>query len=369
MKKIIFWLDLAVCSIWTLAICGSRMLFGSYVAAALLFIVVSMRLTFSFLITRNEKRALLPLVITLAGWTYLISIGCDYGVYEMMHYPFYIFNMDFNRAVGLLLGLFTWSWLFLLPMVAYIMQFCRKRLERTECTWKDICGDILLSDHKARTYSAIMIVAVASLFAGLGMSMRTCLFMCVVAPTLTYWLLCRHYGAIYRKAWVIAIGMLVFFGAGQTAGAVRIALLMASFASVVYVCTSLYKATKSYVITVCAILFIGVMLPSISIGYNQYTCLNYARKGFYPAVPYNGVFYITDSTGELYGLRDRYKIILNPVYERIESSHRGSGFWCAVFETSKDGYTRVYDATNNCFMDDCTIDNLFQDTFENHNNK
>lgn len=349
MKRTIFWIDLMVCSIWALAISGSRLLLGSYLVAALLLVVVAMRLTFSFLLTRNEKRAWLPLLITLTGWTFLANIDQDYGIQEMMHYPFYIFNVEFDNVIGSLIGLFAWLWLFFLPIVAYVVLLFRKRLVRTGATWRDVCGGILCNDSKARTYIAIMVIAVAALFTGLGMGMRISLLMCIVSPVLTYWLLCRHYHVECRRTWAIVLGMLVFFAAGQTAGLIRIALLIVSFASIVYVSVLLYKATRSRALAICATLYLGILLPSLSVGYNQYVCLNYARKGFYPALPYNGVFYITDETGEQYGLRDRYKIILEPRYDDIESARIDGKYIPYMFDVLQNGHIRHYDTITESF--------------------
>jgi len=354
MKNKILWLDLAVCSVWTLAVCGSC----KPMVVALF--VVAMRLTFSFAMARHEQRAWLPLALTFVGLAFLFYLGCDGGLQAMAVYPFYIFNLDLSVMACRVIRLLTFTWILLLPMVAYIVCLCRRRLTRTDLRWRDLLGGILWRDRRACSYSAMMLIAIAALFCGLAMDARLCLLMCLAAPSLTYLLLCRHYGAACRKVWVIVIGMFVFYRAELTAGAVRMVLLLVSFAAVVYVCTLLFKATKSHALAVCAMLYIGALLPSLCVGYNQYACLNYARPGYYPCPPYHGVFHICDASGRLVGLRDRYKILLEPEYESIKSSYGGTDFKGAMFDVRQNGRTMVYDAAENLFIEEGTIDGTLQ---------
>ena len=90
-------------------------------------------------------------------------------------------------------------------------------------------------------------------------------------------------------------------------------MLLASFGLVTFVGTRLYKNTQNLLLTISSVLYLGVLLPSFAIGYNQYACINYARSGFYYLNPFKGILYITDSKGELYGLRDRYGLLIEQI--------------------------------------------------------
>ena len=97
-------------------------------------------------------------------------------------------------------------------------------------------------------------------------------------------------------------------------------MLLVSFGLVVYVGTRLYHNTKDNLLANTMVLYLGILFPSFSIGYNQYACINYARSGFYYMEPFHGILYLTDSMREFYGLRDRYGLLVEPVYERIRES-------------------------------------------------
>ena len=100
-----------------------------------------------------------------------------------------------------------------------------------------------------------------------------------------------------------------------------------------------------------SVLYLSILLPSYSIGYNQYVCLNYARKGFYHLASYPGILYVTDSTEKLYGLRDRYGLLVKPEYEKICESNEDNEIRSHVYIFQKDGYKRYYNAYNNTFKE------------------
>ena len=127
-------------------------------------------------------------------------------------------------------------------------------------------------------------------------------------------------------------------------------MLLVSLGLVVFVITRFYKNTQSNLLANAFGLYLGILLPSFAIGYNQYSCINYARDGFYYLSPYKGILYITDSTRELYGLRDRYGLLVKPEYERIRESDRFPNGWPYCYELQKDGYSRYYDIVNNRFI-------------------
>ena len=86
--------------------------------------------------------------------------------------------------------------------------------------------------------------------------------------------------------------------------------------------------------------------------------------------PFKGILFITDSTGKLYGLRDRYSVLIEPKYEHIGSGTNIPYKWSYVFPLQKDGYTRFYDVLNNEFVNEPSIKEELQhsvrEIIENH---
>ena len=240
-------------------------------------------------------------------------------------------------------------WLFVLPYVYYLYLLFRKQLVRTDLTWKELLGGILWHGRLERTCSAILMIMLVAFQTGLSMNARLCQIMCMTAAPLTYWLLCHYNKVKADKVWVLVVGMAFFWYAQIVAGVWRVSMLLVSFGLVIYVGTRLYHHIKDNLLGKTMVLYMGILLPSLSIGYNQYACINYARSGFYYMEPFHGILYLTDSTRELYGLRDRYGLLVEPVYERIRESDRFPNGWPYIYELQKDGYCRYYEVVNNAF--------------------
>ena len=180
------------------------------------------------------------------------------------------------------------------------------------------------------------------------MNQRFCQSMCFVAPPLVYWMVCRYFNLKAEKVWLLLLGSVVFWYAQSLGGVFRVAALTASFMMIAYTCTYLYKSLKSHTVTIASILYLGVLLPTFSIGYNQYTCLNYPRSGYYYLAPYNGILYINDTTnGDLVGLRDRYGLLVEPEYEYIRPGFVTQWGWTTSFLLQKDGYSQTYHIYDN----------------------
>ena len=360
MKNKILWMDLAVCFVWALAILGSKWLFWDNFYAVMCIILIVWRLSFTFALMHKERRAWLPMVGAVTIFLLFEETVHWLGLHELSTYPFYIMDIQYDDFTSTIILGVVFLWLFILPFVVYFVQLIRKKLIRTELTWGDMFGCILWKDRKAKAYSVLLLMSVLSLYVGLAMEMRLSLLMCIIAPVLSYRFICNYYHIRAEKLWIIAIGMVLFFVAQSYAGIIRLTMLVTSFLLVTYLCYRLFAAMKHNVLTVAYIAYLGVFLPSLCIGYNQYACIDYARRGFYSAMPYSGIFYIEDKSGELCGLRDRYKLILKPEYEHIVYSNREAGFSGSVFELRKDGYVRLYDARYDRIDDTCTIDDVLQ---------
>lgn len=161
-------------------------------------------------------------------------------------------------------------------------------------------------------------------------------------------MICRYLHIKSERLWLLAIGSIVFWYGQSLGGIFRVSALAVSFVLIAYTCCYLYKNTKSHTLTLVSILYLGILIPTFSIGYNQYTCLNYPRSGYYYLAPYNGILYINDTTnGEFVGLRDRYGLLVKPEYESIRPGYRTYWGWTTSFLLDKDGYSKTYNIIDN----------------------
>ena len=348
MKSKLLFIDLAICSIWMLSMFGGR---GSWAYPTFLFVVLEVlyRLVISFSLAHKEKRSWLPLLIFVPLIAMSVVTGVYNGIGEIVHRIFDLTKLEYSATLKYALGGFLMLWLFVLPYVYYLYLLFSKQIVRTERTWKELLCGILWHGRMERTCSALLMIMLVSFLTGLSMNARLCQIMCLTAAPLTYWLICHYYKVKAEYLWVLVIGMAFFWYAQILAGVWRVSMLLVSFGVVVYVGTRLYHNTKNNLLVNTFVLYLGVLLPSFSIGYNQYACINYARSGFYYMEPFPGILYLTDSTHEFYGLRDRYGLLVEPVYERIQESDRFPNGWPYIYELEKDGYCRYYEVVNNTF--------------------
>ena len=349
MKSKLLFVDLALCSVWMLSMFGGR---GSWAYPTLLFVILEVlyRLVISFSLAYKEKRSWLPLLIFVPLIVMSVVVGMYNGVDDIVNHVFDLTKLEYYVAVKYALGGFLMLWLFVLPYVYYLYLLYHKQLIRTELTWKELVSGILWHGRLERTCSAILMIMLVTFLTGLSMNARLCQIMCLTAAPLTYWLLCHYNKVKADKVWVLVLGMAFFWYAQILAGVWRVGMLLVSFGLVVYVGTRLYHNTKNNLLVNTIVLYFGILLPSFSIGYNQYACINYARSRFYYMEPFSGIIYLTDSTRELYGLRDRYGLLVEPVYEHIRESDRFPNGRSYIYELVKDGYSRYYEVVNNTFI-------------------
>ena len=369
MKSKLLFFDLAICSLWMLSMFGGR---GCWAYPTFLFVILEVlyRIVIPFSLAHNEKRSWLPLLIFVPLIGMSVVVGVYNGIGEIIYRVFDLTGLEYNVALKYALGGFLMFWIFVVPYIWYFILLFKKQLVRTDLTWLELLGGILWHDRLEKTCSAILMIMLFSFLTGLSMAPRLCQIMCMTAAPLTYWLLCQYNKVNADKIWVLVVGMAFFWYAQILAGVWRVGMLLVSFGMVIYVGTRLYHNIKDNLLVNTMVLYLGILLPSFSIGYNQYACINYARSGFYYLSPFNGILYITDSSYELYGLRDRYGLLVKPEYEHIRESDRFPNGWPYIYELQKDGYSRYYEVVNNQFTHEPGIQPELQhkvrEILENH---
>ncbi len=360
MRKILLGIDLAICSLWTIAALGSRIAWVDTPVTWIVMLLIMSRLLLSFTLYHREKKSWIPGLLFMGLTAFAISTELDIKLSELASKVFPLLNLDFNRwwYVGLTLAVATWLWI--VPLVVFLVNiFCKGSLTDT-LTWKDALGKLLWTDKTARTYCSLLLITIGTLYAGLTMNARLCLFASVVAPTMSFHLLKRYYGLEKEKMWVLVISMLIFFFAQPHAGLLRMSMLGISFSMVAYVCSSFYQKEKKLLLSVISAIYVGILLPSLAIGNNQYTCFNVGRTGYYSLDIYPGIFSIEDKKTWKIGLRSRYALLVKPEYESIV--YHTPRHWFGKLELRKNGYYTLYDICNNEYRKDNHISHQLQDS-------
>lgn len=359
MRKTLLEIDLAICSLWTIAALGSRIAWVDTPATWIVMLLIMSRLLLSFTLYHREKKSWIPGLLFMGLTVFAISTELDIKLSELASKVFPLLNLDFNRwwYVGLTLAMATWLWV--VPLVVFLVNIFRKGCLTDTLTWKDALGRLLWTEKRARTCCSLLLIAIGALYAGLNMEERLCLFACIVAPTLSFYLLNRYYGGSNSKMWVLVASMLLFFFAQTHVELSRIAMLGISFCMVAYVCSDFYKSRKKLPLAFVTSIYLGGLLPSLAIGNNQYTGLGVGRTAYYSLDSYPGIFYIENKETRGVGLRDRYRILVEPEYEAFY--YHTPRHWFGELELRKNGYYTLYDICNNKYRTDDDIDHLLQD--------
>ena len=360
MRKTLLGIDLAICSLWTIAALGSRMAWVDTPAIWIVMLLIMSRLLLSFTLYHRERKSWVSGLLFMGLTVFAVSVEFDIKLSEVVSKLFPLLNLDFNRwwYVGLTLAVVTWLWI--VPLVVFLVNIFRKGCLTDTLTWKVALGKLLWTDKTARTYCSLLLITTGTLYAGLTMNARLCLFASVVAPALSFHLLKRYYGLKKGKLWVLVISMLIFFFAQTHAGLLRMAMLGISFSMVIYVCSSFYQNKKKLLLSVMSAIYVGIMLPSLAIGNNQYTCFNVERTGYYTLDTYPGIFSIEDKKTGKIGLRDRYGLLVKPEYDAFV--YHTARHWFGELELRKNGYYTLYDICNNEYRKDNHISHQLQDS-------
>lgn len=360
MRKTLLGIDLAICSLWTIAALGSRIAWVATPATWIVMLLIMSRLLLSFTLYHREKKSWIPGLLFMGLAAFAVSTELDIKLNELASKVFPLLNIDFDQwwYVGLTLAVATWLWV--VPLAVFLVNIFRKGFLTDTLTWKDALGKLLWTDKTARTYCSLLLITTGTLYAGLAMNARICLFACVVAPTLSFHLLKRYYGLKKGKVWVLVISMLIFFFAQTHAGLLRMSMLSISFCMVAYVCSSFYQKEKKLLLSVMSAIYVGILLPSLAIGNNQYTCFNVGRTGYYFLDTYPGIFSIEDKKTGKIGLRSRYGLLVKPEYESVV--YHTPRHWFGKLELRKNGYYTLYDICNNEYRKDNHISHQLQDS-------
>lgn len=368
MRQKFFWLDLAVCSLWMLIVLA-HFSWWFFPTHFLVVVAVVMRMVLSFALYRREKRSWMPLVAFSALFVLLSFVEqIKYATGHLADLPFFVLGLNKYELTRNILICILQAWLFLGPIAVYIVERCMKRLTASTLTWKDALGAMMWKDKGTRTYCQLMLIAICALYAGLAMDMRMSRFACVVLPPLSLYLIAHHVSAgkgssearpLAFHVGLMVAAMVLFFLAQQYAWIWRIPMLVASIAVVAYACWQALGRQGLIGGSLVATIYLGILLPTLAIGYNQYVCLDYGRSGYYTLEPFRGIFFIKDAKTDKVGLRDRYGMLIEPAYEKIVH-HASSRSWC-IYELRNNGSYTLYNLGSNKMLKSNVGDQQLQD--------
>lgn len=315
-----------------------------------------------------------PLYMLISKFSHLI------GIQDMIQVQFFINDLQYYTSeITILCSI----WLVGIPLAVYLYRLFKKQLHTSSLSvWKSVGLGVyifvaiiislilmelpvyivslfvllilltlipiifyrgkfegLLARHELAFLIALTMLIVCYAFA-LSVSEITVITVCVF-PIAFYVLANWYYGrklGVKEIAFVVASSVIFSF-AQYTIGIVRIVLCIVSMFLMAVALLRFAKATNRKCESVFLYVFIAIIVPVLSIGYNPYSVLNAGRVIRFDDYSYaeNGLLIVKGKDG--YGLRDRYKMILPAEYDYIEILTHSKPY-CKV---RKDSKYRIYD--------------------------
>ncbi len=309
-----------------------------------------LRLNISFMLYRRKWAVMSIVMAFVLGFICVEARWLEYATEKMTRIGFLLYKVgvdgvldrtsayDIGEGYGDGIYLIACAWLLILPILVLIVRFLRlmtkHMFQKRRLPLKKIfSGDIftprsfipdwklshLLQDRSARVVTLFLLLSVVASYAGEGMGYLPAVISVIGLPLLVMCFVNRLHNATakYMELLFVLLGSILFWNAQFNIDFARLGLLLVSAVLIGLACVVMYKEIKNGWLSLVVFFFIAFVLPSMSIGYNQYAVMDAARVGAYRTyVGMKGLMYVR--IDDKYGLRDRYGIIVPCQYDDIK---------------------------------------------------
>lgn len=364
MNKVILMVDLLICSVWAIFVWyfGVFSFESAWAVALFVLFPVFLRLNISFMLFRNDKRSvwgvLTFIVLSLPGVFSEINFKVIdrilfYSLYStgIIDCPTHLLNNEWLLNVDITSGyrLFFYFviilvlavWIGLGPVFVLISKTVRKKMKDSAFSWYTVWMGYFQDPLAVRYFSLFVLVWIAFMI-GAAMPYRLSLVATWVMPCDAYYLISKY----IKKdipVWVyimVVLSSVLFWYSQYTMNAWRIGLLVLSGVLTAYAAYRLWKRCDCFIVGVFTLIICGFALPSFAIGYNVYSVIDAKRVSLFCSNDVKtGVLRIVSDKGM--GLRDRYGVIVEPVWEQISLKCEDSQRPCIV--ATRNGVSKVLD--------------------------
>ena len=349
-RKILFAIDLLFCLAVAIFTWHNALIRYPFEIWAVLFMLL-LRANATVMLYRHEKRSVWPvllfaLIFIVYGIQHfreavaaMVEIGINIIASEEQLQLYYDNNWLTRNQVNLM-KLFIFAWLLLFPIASMAFQAVRKKYSQNLATWPETFGTYLFKDLIGRKYLPIAaLIAVAAL---MGICMAQPWLCITVLPALTYYYFNKN---MHRKAHIVEyvaliIAMELLYYSQYTVNEKKVALMVGSTLVMGFLSIRVWKNSRNLVGALATFLTCGFVVPLLTLGYNYYTGINTIRCAkYYDKYVNTGLLFISD--GDKYGLRDRYRILIQPQYEDYNVIDANQRF----LKMTNDEGSIIYDVT------------------------
>ena len=260
---------------------------------------------------------------------------------------------DYKDILNIVVGCVMYVWLAICPLVQYVILSAKKRLMQSSWSRRNalllclyllvvaaavvvvgykvfwgflvaslgVCAlpylfkgvDLLrLLTHGEKAYLSLLLVLVASYMFGYDITTQAVIAV-ISLPAVSYVIVnrsCSRY-ATPKELCLVILGGMVFWTAQYTTNMFRVLLLMLSLGLVGIAVVKFVHATQRKWRGLFLFLFVALVVPITSMGYNPFSVLHASRARHIPTEYYwggDGILHVVCNDG--YGIRDRYGIVM-----------------------------------------------------------
>lgn len=278
-----------------------------------------LRIGIPFLLYRNEKLAVWPILVFTILFGILIYTNTFYNtILNMGKFLSIVFSTEpsvdsypaLERPItemAIMRGIIYW--ILLIPIAVYAIQMAYKQTKSNGYPWYYLIGGIIFNDRIGKTFLRMSILLGIAYFIGYEMQEHLSFLALVSIPLTCYHFWNKHINS--KPHWleyvVIFVGLFIFDKAQYKVDDERIIYLITSAVVIFVVCCWMAYKTKNILVPVLAFVMMALLLPTVSLGYNVYQSMEGARSVNYPNVGLN------NSKGYMYIKRD---VVVNGNVER-----------------------------------------------------
>ena len=355
-RKLFYLFDMVLLGLLLFSI-GHTMFRENIIIDTILDIALVLRISIPFLLYRNEKLAILPIIAFCILFGVVIYTNTfSNTILNMGKFPSIVFNTEplvdsyavIERPItgmAIMRGIIYWIWL--IPLAVYVIQLACKQTKSNGYPWYYLIGGFIFHDKIGITFLRMAILLTIAYFIGYEMQEHLSFLALIAIPLTCYYFWNKHSNR--KPHWleyvVIFAGLFIFDKAQYKVDEERIIYLIASAVVIFAVCCWLTYKSQNILIPLLAFFMAAFLLPSVSLGYNVYQSIEGARANNYVNVGLNnnnGYMYIKRNeviNGKklsLMGVRDRYRTTIPCEYSFVVPTKLYSPFAnCVKFTKGK----------------------------------
>ena len=325
-RKLVYLFDMVLFGLLLFSI-GHTMLRENIIIDTILDVALALRIAIPFLLYRNEKLAILPIMaFTILFGVVIYTNTFSNTILNMGKFASIIFSTEPSvdchavlegpiTEMAIMRGIIYWIWL--IPFTVYVIQLACKQTKINGYPWYYLIGGIIFHDKIGITFLRMAILLTIAYFIGYEMQEHLSFLTLISIPLICYYFWNKH---INRKTYwleyvVIFAGLFIFDKAQYKIDDERIIYLITSAIVIFVVCCWMTYKSRNVLIPLLAFFMAAFLLPSVSLGYNVYQSIEGARANNYVNVGLsnnNGYMYIKRNeviNGKevtKMGVRDRY---------------------------------------------------------------